>query len=279
MLAPRTEIPTGTGLFSGITDSLYHADRTSLSSTGARKVLRSPALFKYEQDNPTGPTTALDFGRGAHTELLGVGEELVAIDAGTRTAKAYKDVHQAVRDEGKVPLLAAEVDTIREMAKVAREHPLVAEHLSDGAAEMSGYWNDPVANIRLRLRADWLTKDRDGRPLLVDYKTTVSADPDEFVRSVAKYRYHIQGAFYLDGLAALGITGATLLFIAQEKVPPYLVSVIELDCVALAEGARLARRAIDTYARCVKTDTWPGYGDEVHLISLPAWAIDDDMDM
>jgi hypothetical protein len=51
------------------------------------------------------------------------------------------------------------------------------------------------------------------------------------------------------------------------------VSVIELDTEAITEGRRLMREAIDTLARCTETGVWPAYGDDVTLISLPAWAL------
>jgi hypothetical protein len=61
-------------------------------------------------------------------------------------------------------------------------------------------------------------------------------------------------------------------FIAQEKEPPYLVSVVEFDAEAIAEGHRLNRQAIDLFKRCVDTGEWPGYDDGITPISLPPWA-------
>jgi hypothetical protein len=29
---------------------------------------------------------------------------------------------------------------------------------------------------------------------------------------------------------------------------------------------------LDIYAKCVKTDVWPGYKDELQQIELPRWA-------
>jgi len=65
---------------------------------------------------------------------------------------------------------------------------------------------------------------------------------------------------------------ASFVFIVQEKAAPYLVSVIELDAVALRAGAEANRRALDIYARCTAADRWPGYCEGVALIDLPPWA-------
>jgi hypothetical protein len=41
------------------------------------------------------------------------------------------------------------------------------------------------------------------------------------------------------------------------------------------EGRRLMRRAIDTYQQCMETGAWPGYGDDITLIGLPPWALEE----
>ena len=259
----------------GISDDDYHADTTSLSSTGARKLLTCPARFKWQRDNPPPPTSkAFDFGKLAHRLVLGEGSVIQIIDADNWLTKAAKEERDAARADGAVPVLRSEYDAAKVMRDVVMTHPVAGELFKAGSAELSGYWQDEPTDIRLRFRPDWLTG-HDRQVTCIDYKTTISADPDEFVRSVVKYGYHQQAAWYLDGLAANGIDGARFLFVAGEKTPPYPVSVIELDDEAIAEGRRLNRIAIDTYARCTDTGIWPAYGDDITLISLPMWALPD----
>ena len=257
-----------------VSEADYHQDQTSLSSTGARKVLRSPAKFRWEQTHPPEPKQAFDFGKLAHRLVLGEGAEIAAIDAADYRTKDAQKQRDEARANGLTPILAGELDAAVAIEEAVREHPTAGELFAAGVPERSGYWQDEPTDVRLRFRPDWLTE-LDGQPVCVDLKTTVSADPDEFVRSVTKFQYHMQAAFYLDGLSANGIDGARFLFVAVEKTAPYLVSVIELDNEALVEGRRLNRQAIDLYDQCVRTDTWPGYGDNIHTISLPRWAMRD----
>ena len=63
-----------------------------------------------------------------------------------------------------------------------------------------------------------------------------------------------------------------LVFIVQEKSPPYLVNVLELDGPALLVGQQRNRRAIDVYRECRESGVWPGYGDDVAVVGLPRWA-------
>lgn len=263
-------IPETDGLYPGISERDYHADRTSLSSSGARTLLKSPARFRYEQDHPVFKDV-FDMGTVAHTLVLGEGSEIVVVDADSWRSKAAKEAKDAARAEGKTPILAADYQVAREMADAIGAHPTAAKLLSSGSPELSGYWRDADTDIRLRFRADWLTE-YEGRPLCVDYKTTVSADPEEFAKAAARYGYAVQFWWYVTGLNRVGVEDAGMVFVCQEKTPPYLVSVVELDEAAFAEGARQARRAIDLYWRCLERDEWPGYPDHIVPITLPPWA-------
>lgn len=263
-----------TELTAGVTDTAYHADRHSLSSTGARKLLANPARFKWELDHPPGPRAAFDIGHVAHTLILGEGGRIAVIEAADWRSKAAQAERDEARAAGAVPILAADYDAALAMRDGVTAHPLAAKLFADGKAEQSGWWNDERTDITLRFRPDWLTE-IDGRTTCVDLKTTINADPDEFIRSIVKFGYHQQAAWYLDGLIAHGYDDPRFLIVAVEKSAPHLVSVIELDDTALAEGRRLNREAIDLYADCIKTDTWPAYGDDIHLLSLPEWALPD----
>ncbi|MEL6985998.1 MAG: PD-(D/E)XK nuclease-like domain-containing protein, partial [Actinomycetota bacterium] len=108
-----------------------------------------------------------------------------------------------------------------------------------------------------------------------DYKTCDIADPEVFARAADNYGYPTQADHYLDGVRALtGAIDPAFVFIAQEKTAPYLVSVFELDHVAMQIGAIRNRWARDIYAECTATGHWPAYvpDHEPHLLALPRWA-------
>ena len=155
-----------------------------------------------------------------------------------------------------------------------REHPIAGPLLdpSTGRPEVTAAWIDTNTGTWLRARYDWLRDQTHGRPIIVDYKTTDSADPSGIRRSIYRYGYYQQDPWYLDGLAALGVDDAAFLFVFQEKTPPYLVTVVELDDYDRAAGRDRNRRAIDIYAHCTATGEWPGYATDVIPISLPTWA-------
>jgi hypothetical protein len=260
------------GLIAGITDDKYHGDRTRLSSTGARKVLACPARFKWEQDNPPAPKRAWDFGKLVHRLVLGEGSAIQVIDSDNWLTKAAKTERDEAYANGVVPVLRGEYDAACQMRDSVMAHPIAGGIFAEGAAELSGYWRDEPTDTGLKFRPDWMTN-AIGDIWCTDLKTTMSADPNEFARSIVKWGYHAQAEWYLRGLREGYGIDARFLFVAVEKSPPYPVSVIELDDEAIAEGNRLNREAIDLYARCVETDVWPAYDDGIVLLNLPGWAL------
>jgi hypothetical protein len=258
----------------------YHADPVkggSLSSSGARKLLppSCPAKFKYEVDHPPPPTTyALDFGSAAHRLVLGDGPEVLVVDADDWRSKNARSAREAARAEGVAPVLRAEYEKAQAMAEAIRRHPVASALFRPGTgkAEQALMWQDAETGVWRRSLLDWLPDENGQRLIVPDYKTARSASPETFTKSVADYGYYMQAAFYLDGIRALGLDDdPAFVLVAQEKDPPYIVTVFELDVVALRIGAHRNREALDLYAKCKADDHWPDYSAEVELISLPVW--------
>jgi hypothetical protein len=263
-------------------EDVYHADPVpggSLSSSGARKLLppSCPARFRYEQDHPV-HKDVFDFGTAAHKLVLGTGKPLAVLDAEDWRSKAAREWREGVRAEGSVPLLTAEHQQVQDMAAAIRAHPLASALLCRGdvATEQSYFWPDPEYGIWRRARLDSFRQGGgSGRLIITDYKTTASADPASFAKSVANFGYHQQAMWYLEAVkACLDAFNPAFLFVAQEKAAPYLVTVCELDSAALRAGAELNRRAMEVYRDCTEADAWPGYqpDNDIALITLPAWA-------
>lgn len=262
-------------------DAEYHADPVeggSLSSTGAKTLLRSPAHYKWQQENRVASTT-FDLGHAVHSMILGVGMEIVAIPeeilasngaASTKEAKAF--IAEA-RDAGKVPLKADVVAECNTMMESILAHPLARTLLErEGKAEQSLFAQDPLTKVWLRARVDHLPNAADDQTVVVDLKTAASADPRDFSRSAAEYGYDIQSEFYQHVVTlARGDKNTAFRFIVVEKSAPYLVSVIELDAEFAAIGKARMRRAIELFKFCKETDEWPGYNPDTNLISPPTW--------
>lgn len=273
-------------------DETYHADpvpRGSLSNSDAKLLLppSCPAKYRYAREYGRPTKREYDLGHAAHKLVLGAGPELVVVlktdrktgevseadSYNTDSAKAHRD---EIRKRGGVPLLRKELDTVEAMAIALEQHP-VANALFDparGTPEQSLFWVDDETGVWCRFRPDFLPELGLGRMIVPDYKTCDRADTESLRRDVYRFGYYRQAAWYLDGLRALGLAGddAAFVFVCQEKEPPYLVNIVELDADALAAGQAMNRRAREVYRDCKAAGVWPGYSDDIELISLPRYA-------
>lgn len=268
------------GVYDDMTDADYHADPVpggSLSASGARRLLppSCPALFKHELDRGRPPKREFDLGHAAHALILGTGLDIVVVDAKDWKCTTARDERDAAYGEGKVPLLAAEYETVRAMAAALKAHPIAGRIFNPdrGKPEQSLFWQDQRAKVWRRARLDWLPNPSDRRLTVVDLKTCRSAAPDRLQKAMWDYGYAQQAAFYLDGVRALGLGGkdARFVFVFQEKTPPFLITIAEPDPFALAVGEFENRSAIDLYAECRRTDVWPAYAEGITSIPLPRW--------
>lgn len=278
--------PDADGVYADVPDLVYHRDQTSLSSSGARLLLPPsvPAKFRYLTDNPPDPKPAYDFGHVAHRLVLGRGAEFSVLhpdihglkndgtpsDKPTATA-AWKQAVAEARERDQVPIHTDVYNHAEQMAKVVLTDPVAGPLFTNGIAEVSLYASD--AGVRLRARPDWVTTFGGERLILVDYKTADDANPITFGRVAHKYGYYIQMPWYITVSKLLGLHDYPgFVFVVQEKKPPYLVSVCELDAEAYQLGWEKMREAINLFAWCRHTDSWPGYAQTIHQISLPPWA-------
>jgi hypothetical protein len=262
----------------------YHA-RPELSSTEARLLLESPAKYRWKKDHPPliNPSKKFDIGSAIHSKTLGTGYEAVRIpddllgSNGAISTKAAKKWVEQARTEGKIPLKSSEFQPIADAAEAVLTHPGARNLFQQkGTAEVSVFSTDPATGVQVRARFDFLPDTFAlGSPsrVAVDLKSCASADPEQFVKSIANYNYDVQRAWYLDALRWETGEDAEMVFVAVEKDPPYLVSVIQLPTLWVAMGATKARIAREKYASCVETGVWPGYGDDVHMPSPPTWLI------
>jgi len=279
----RTEVPTADGLFT-VDEQVYHQDRGSLSCSGAKLLLppSCPAKFKARMDNPPPAKRHFEFGHLVHLLVLGIGVPTVEIDADNYRTKAAQEQRDAARAEGKIPVLVgadandefgAELAKAQAMTDSVRAHPEAGELFRRGHPEKSLYWTDPETGVRLRARADWLTLINE-RLTCVDLKTAASVYRPDLERVFWKNGYYLQNAWYVRLLTAIKGSEPDFAFVCVEKEPPYLVEVVRYEPEDVAEGHRLNRIAINTFARCIETGEWPGYTDAT-TFRLPRWARND----
>lgn len=253
-----------------LSNAAYH-ELDAVGKSDLDKIAQSPLHWKYAFREET---PAMRIGSAVHCAALEPerfsAEYAVAPECDKRT-KAGKErfAEFEAANAGRTVLSLEDGLLCVNAQQAIQSHPMARSLLSTGQPEVSALWEDEEFGVHCRARYDWLTSEG----VLIDLKTTQDASPAAFSMSCAKFRYHVQAAWYLDSyLAATGDLPMSFIFIAVEKAPPYAVAVYELDAEAIEFGRQLARRDLARYATARELDVWPGYADTVQSLSLPAWA-------
>ena len=261
-------------------ENIYHADPVqggSLSYTGMKEILKSPAHYRHYMDTPRIEKPAFDYGHIVHALVLGTDLQVVELPFTDYRTKAAREARDDVYAAGNTPLKEGELDPLKEVAEAVLAHPTArALFENDGPTELSMFAPDPVSGVWVRGRADKVSE-WEGKAVLVDLKTTPDADPREFNReAVARFRYYLQAAVYgwlYQATNPMPVSVPEMLFVAVSKTEPHLVSVNRLDWAYDDLGQTAMRTALNTYKACMNTGEWPGYPTEVSLLEPPTWLI------
>ena len=261
----------------------YHA-HPAVGHSGLVRLMRSPAHFKWMQDNPPEPTPAMQFGTAFHTAILEPERFAETYTVSPKFDRRTKDGKEAAtlwesQNAGKTPLSDEQMRALALMAHQVNGHTGASRCLSEGQAEMSVFWTDQETGITCKCRPDFLIMDGEDIQGIVDLKTCCDAGADAFSRSMASFGYDVQAAFYTDGLRAL--TGMTLpfYFVAVEKDGPFAVAAYQASDEVIEVGRAKYRAALQLLNWCREKDQWPAYqpGGEIETIRLPGWAANFDL--
>lgn len=278
------------GIYPDLSSLEYHTG-PGVSKSGLDALRRSPAHYWHEygirsqvgeddwtpddDEDPETEKRALLFGRAFHALILerATFRERFAV----RPLFGRKAAERQAKDEwmaahaGKGILTNAEGTIMKAMRESLTRHPVASKLLdaSTGVAEHSIYWTDPETGVLCKCRPDWWRRDN----IVVDLKSALDASPDTFTRTIAQRRYHVQHAFYSDGIRAAGHEVKGFVFVSVEKEAPFEVGVYNLDGESVELGRTEYREDLQRYRLCAESNQWPGYCEKITKIGLPAWRL------
>ncbi len=278
------------GIWRKVGMDAYHGDLCvgpSISSSGLRTIeARSPLHYwATSYMNPDRPpeesTPAFDFGRAVHTLLLsedGFRDDFVVRpetypDAKTGEFKPWNGNATVCREwlaarkaEGKTVLLPGQVEDIRRMAERLSKDQTAIDLLR-GRVERSIITKDKTG-AWVKSRPDSIPADT----IIADLKTCSDASQQKITRSIVDYGYLQQMALAITSLEEVvgrQVNEAVLLFV--ETSYPYAYNIKPLDNGDVYLAMRQNRRALDTFAECLKSGDWPTYADSTFTWSAPKW--------
>lgn len=292
----------------------YHADTEHINGSGLWNLYdRCPAAWRYK-DEEDEQSKALVFGTGSHTALLeperfeaeyarmptkdDFGSELLvtvsdmnswAKERGIKglSGKTKAEVIKIIRStgepvriydeerlfaelnaKGRILLEGDDYDAIMQMRAVIHANSYYSSLLSGAYSEVSILGQ--LLGEPSKVRFDCLTRGGD----IIDYKTAVSAKPDEFFRHAARLGYFMKMTMQHDMFVeAYGHAPRSVNLLVQEKKSPFIPALIRLTDEQLRIGRIQLRSAMEIYKACKKANSWPGYsmGNPVIEMETPEW--------
>lgn len=258
-----------------IPNEVYHADRSCVSSTGLKAILRSPAHYQAYLNGEHKETPALFLGTAIHARLLEpelFAEEYVTAPTGDKRLKEYKEFEIAFAN--KKILTPDQVAIVEGIAASVDTHTSASTLLRGGLVEHSIIWQDEETGIWLKIRPDLLNVDFD-TGICTDVKSTDDATPEAFARSCVNFGYDVSAALYLEVLRNVFKRDFDFCFLACEKSEPYGVALYGAPEDMLKRGTRRVREALRLLKQCRDRGEWPSYQPEggYEVLEWPRWAV------
>jgi PDDEXK-like domain of unknown function (DUF3799) len=269
-----------------ISEDAYHSDPCDVPSLSASVahtlVSKSPAHAWVEHPKLGGKSRksskAMDAGTLIHKMLLGVGVDVEIIGHNDYRTKAAKELRDAARGEGKLPMLAHEYARLEDAAAGIRARMEQKGIVLNGESEVTILWTEEARDgtvVQCRGRIDHvLFKEAH----IIDLKTSCSAHPDKCASTIYDFGDDIQAAAYRRGLGQVrpeleGRLEFTDLFVELEE--PYPVSQIRHAGTMRELGERRWMRAVNLWAKCLRENWWPDYTETPVYVDAKPWHLDE----
>lgn len=257
-----------------ISNSEYHSMPELGRSTAFDLINTCPKLVKHKRQTTQADAPHFVIGGAFHTATLEphkldseYGCKPIEIDGQSSRTKHYKESFELLEksDPQKRWLSPTDWDKVIEMSEEAKDHPFLQSYLSEPDKIIEGTGFFELMGARCKVRPDYYCPS-DGT--IIDLKSTTDASPKDFRKSVYKYGYAFQAAWYLHGLRLCGEEPKRFLFFAVEKTPPYMTAIYEIASYDVEKQIPVMEKACAKWAKCVETGVWEGYPDDIQILDM-----------
>ncbi len=254
-----------------MTSKDYHAADGCSKSTIFKLEGKTDLAFEQFLKDGVKETEAMKFGTMIHCSVL-EGECFndrytlaPDINKNTKEYKAFKESLGA-----KLPLDQDDKNRVDAMTKNIKSHVL-ANAVLMGKHEKSFFWLDKETQLICKCRPDSIHLNAG---IIADLKSADEINADDWIKKAYDLGYHVQAAFYLDGVeAAIQQSGNSLglqtipdkfVFVAVESKAPYQVAVYDFPDFFIDEGRKTYKRLLWRYKKFArnkiegkKAETYP----------------------
>ena len=194
-------------------NSQYHGNRTHVSSSGLKMMLKDGREYYknyvelIKDDTPHPNQSAFDFGSYVHALILEpevLDDEFAIYEGLMRRGKQWDEFRDNV-DPKKIIITQSQVNTALPMleeyekatVKIGEEDVRIASFFEDGASEET--YGATINDVQVKVRTDYRNSDCPN-PFISDIKTTSEKTLNKKnIENICKrFGYHISAALYVD---------------------------------------------------------------------------------
>ena len=249
----------------------YYSD-PAISHSMLKNMAKSPAHFKAAIEAPNVSTDAMLLGSLVHAMVLEphtVEHDYIKVGKIDRRTKEGKETWAALQESDKRVVKEDVWQTAENMAEsvlsCSAAKGMILEATAMNSVEVEFFWKDSRFEVDRKSKVDGITEQS-----IIDLKTTTDATRG-FDRSITKYWYHTQAAYYRDALASRGLHKDNFTIIAVEKTPPYAVAVVRMDHDVMDWGKSIIDKWLDELRWCKSSQNYPAFTG-VRYFNKPSWA-------
>ena len=257
-------------------DAEYHADKTHVSNSMLTDLKRSPKLFMQKhiaETVKTTPSKAMRIGTLLHALVLEEGAFdrcfIIAPDVKRNTTAGKQAWEGFLNEAGERTI----VDYDEYKTAVSMREALLQHDRFERAFKRT-----EDTHVERGFTFQWLGVDCKAKPdfvkrsVCIDIKTTDDPSLEGFQRSVFKYGYHGQAAFYSIAINEAYGWKPKFLFACVGNSEPYDTAVYMLDQDVIEQGQSEIEALLREYKARLASGKWsPEWSEGVCRISKPRW--------
>ena len=277
-LQSHQHVAIGDAIYFPDMDNAYYHRSKGVSSSTLRRFRQSQL---HAMQEVVEPTTAMQIGSAAHS-LIVEGENAfnneVAVISGSPYTNANKQLKRDYLDRGMLVITQDKRDMLFQMKDNLIEE--ARKFLDVDQGEYPGVFVKPYENalywweqdVLLKLRSDVIRYPviqpySDESIVVIDYKTTSDCSVSGFTRSIRRYQYDLQAAFYRRGYQKAGFKVEDFLFVAQETKHPYATKIFKMNDEDMDRGWEQLEKSLVDF-KAVKDGEKPSIYNSPNIVEV-----------
>ena len=277
-LQNHQHVAIGDAIYFPDMDNAYYHQSPGVSSSVLRRFRQSQL---HAMQEVVEPTTAMQIGSAAHS-LIVEGENAfnkeVAVISGSPYTNANKQLKRDYLDRGMLVITQDKRNTLFQMKDNLIEE--ARKFLDVDQGEYPGVFVKPYENalywweqdVLLKLRSDVIRYPviqpySDESIVVIDYKTTSDCSVSGFTRSIRRYQYDLQAAFYRRGYQKAGFKVEDFLFVAQETKHPYATKIFKMNDEDMDRGWEQLEKSLVDF-KAVKDGEKPSIYNSPNIVEV-----------